>query len=211
MTRPNHALQVLADGHSASARAQPSRCFRTETGCDPRVPPGCARPEGLAEPGSLGHSHFMKQFILIASLILAVCESPATEPNESPILQQAYEQLLSVNFFAFGDVGEAWTSPLVCATSKGERAFDTLIASTNGLPLFQSAVTNGTTAARLYALIGIRHWAPEQFDTFAQSMDTNWGVVLKIGTLGMVVSTSNIVAQIKRGAFEDYCPPKSSR
>jgi len=154
----------------------------------------------------------MRRLSLIISLALAVCQSPAAEPGASPILQQAYDQLVSVRFFAFGEVSKAWSLPRVCATSPGERAFNTLVASTNGLPLFKAAVTNGTTEAKLYALIGIRHWDPEQFDAFAAPIiATNPRVGFQMGDVGMLMRASNIVAQIKKGSFEDYCPPENSR
>jgi hypothetical protein len=166
----------------------------------------------MVEPGRQTDRHFMKRFILIASLALAVCQSPAAEPGTSLFLQQAYEQLISVRFFAFGEVSDAWTLPRVCTTSPGERAFNTLVASTNGLPWFKAVLTNGTTAARLYALIGIRHLAPEQFDVFAAPiLATNTPVGFRMGDIGMRMEASNIVAEIKKGSYEDFCPSKSSR
>jgi hypothetical protein len=84
-----------------------------------------------------------------------------------------------------------------------------LAASTNGLPLFQAALTNGTTEAKLYALIGIWHLAPQQFDAAAAPIiAANPPVGFRIGDIGMLVGASNIVMQIKRGSYEDYCPPK---
>jgi hypothetical protein len=156
--------------------------------------------------------YFIQRFILFASLTLTLCQSPAAEDSTSPILQQAYAQLLSVRVFAFGDVGRAWTPPCAWTTSQGEHCFSTLAESTNGLPLFKAALTNGTTEARLYGLIGVRHFAPEQFDAFAAPIiASNPPVRFLIGDIGMLMSASNIVAQIKKDAYEDYCPPESSR
>jgi hypothetical protein len=153
-----------------------------------------------------------RRLSLIILLALAVCESPAAESDASIFLQQAYDRLLSVKAFAFGEVGGAWTPPQTRLTSEGERCLRTPAASTNGLPLFKAALTNGTTEARLYALIGIRHLAPQQFDTLAApTIAANPRVRLRIGDIGMVMSASNIVAQIKKGFYEEYCPAENRR
>src|SRR6476660_5770871 len=102
-------------------------------------------------------------FIIPLALVLSQCM--AAGPGASPVLQQAYDRLLSVEAFAFGDVLEH--GDVVCTTSRGEQCFRTLAESTNGLPLFRAALTNGNAAAKLYALCGIRHLAPEQFDSLA--------------------------------------------
>lgn len=150
--------------------------------------------------------HIMRRLSLIATLALAVCQSPAAESTASPILQQAYDQLLSVRHFAFGDVGYART------TAPGESSFRTMAASTNGLPLFRAALTNGTTEARLYALCGIRHLAPEQFDALAAPITgANARVSLMVGCIQMQMQASNIVAQIKSGSYDYYSPPEKIR
>ena len=148
----------------------------------------------------------MRKSSFIILLATAVYQCLAAEPGTSPMLQQAYDRLRSVNAFAFGDV-QAYGN-VVCTTSPGEQCFRTLAESTNGLPLFRSTLTNGTVAARLYALCGIRRLAPEQFDTLAEPITrTNSRVGVRVGSIGMVMMSSNIVAQIRRGAYDDFYPP----
>jgi len=148
----------------------------------------------------------MRKLIIIVVMVLAVCQCPAAESSASPILQQAYEQLISVRSFAFGDVGLART------TSQGESCFRTIAATTNGLPVFSAALTNGTAEARLYALCGIRHLAPEQFDALAAPITgANARVSLMVGCIQMQMRASNIVAQIKSGSYDDCFPPDTSR
>ena len=97
-------------------------------------------------------------------LVMALCQGITAESSASPILQQAHERLLSVKIFASGDAADYG---LPCLTSEGERSFRALAESTNGLPLFKTALPNGTIAAIRDALCGIRHLAPEQFDSLA--------------------------------------------
>jgi len=96
--------------------------------------------------------------------------------------------------------------------SPGEQSLRTLAESTNGLPLLRAALTNGTTAAKLYALCGIRHLAPEQFDSLAAPLThTHSRVGVRVGSIEMVMQTSNIVAQIKKGSYEDFLPSAKSQ
>ena len=96
--------------------------------------------------------------------------------------------------------------------SPGEQSLRTLAESTNGLPLLRAVLTNGTPAAKLYALCGIRHLAPEQFDSLAAPLtriDLTVGVT--VGWIKMVMPASNIVAQIKRGSYDDFLPSEERR
>ena|SRR3989442_8703321 len=148
----------------------------------------------------------MHRLSLIAALTLAACQGPAAESSATPLLQQAYEQLLSIRSFAFGATGRAGMS------SPGEHSFRTLAATTNRLPLFKAALTNGTTEAKLYALCGIRHLAPEQFDALAEPVTTaDARVSLMVGCIQMQMRASNIVAQIKSGSYDDWFPGEKCR
>jgi hypothetical protein len=143
---------------------------------------------------------------------MAVGRCLAAESSASPMLQQAYDQLLSVKAFALWEIGIAGAmsqeEQCIRFTSQGEQCFRTLVVSTNGLPLFKAALTNGTTAARLYALCGIRLLAPDQFDSLAAPLTrTNSRVFVMVGSIGNSMGTSNIVAQIRRGSFDDLFPP----
>ncbi len=156
-------------------------------------------------------NNVVHKWSVIIPLLIALSRGIAAEPSHSSVLQQANDRLLSAKVFAFGRVAD-YGQP--CTTSEGEQSFRTLAESTNGLPLFIAAMTNGTTAAKLYALCGIRHLAPEQFETlaapFTRSLESftraNSQVVVAVGTIKMVLSTSTLIEQIKNGAYEDFCP-----
>src|SRR6266568_1226803 len=98
---------------------------------------------------------------LIAALNLAISFGVRAQANRAldpPTPQQAYEQLLSVRCFAFGGVGYAGV------TSEGEKAYRAIASGTNALALFSAALTNGNAQAKLYALCGIRQFAPRTFE-----------------------------------------------
>jgi hypothetical protein len=197
VTRPrNHTLRRTAASCSSSSPRDPDADCRDSHSRASRPP----SPSRVVRP--LNH---MRELLLIVSLTLAACQSIAADSSGSPILQQAYDQLLVVRFFAFGDVDRP------PATSTGERCFRSLAASTNGLPLFKAALTNGTTAARLYALCGVRHLAPEQFDALAAPVTTaDARVSLMVGDMQMQMRASNLVAQIKRGWYDDCFPSETT-
>ena len=145
--------------------------------------------------------------LIAAALTLLAGQSPAAEPGTSPILQQSYARLVSVGFFAFGEVQIGWGGPYMI--SPGEKSLRTLTESTNGLPLLRAALTNGTTAAKLYALCGIRHLAPEEFDSLAAPLaDAKSLLDVRAGSISMAMPASKIVAQIKSGSYEDFLPSK---
>ena len=154
----------------------------------------------------------MRQLSFIIPLALALGRCLAAEPGASPMLQPAYERLVSVQAFAVWDIA-FWNIECAGTTSPGEQCFRTLAESTNGLPLFRAALTNGMAAARLYALCGIRRLAPEQFEALAAPVvRSNAFVVVRVGSIGMVMGSSNLVGQIRRGAFDDLgSAPKGSQ
>jgi hypothetical protein len=149
----------------------------------------------------------MRTLSFITFLTLMVSQGPAAEHSASPILQQAYDRLLSVGYFGFGEIQRGWGGPYLI--SPGEQSLRTLAESTNGLPLLRATLTNGTTAAKLYALCGVQHLAPEQFDSLAAPLArTNSMVGVRVSWIGMVLPTSNMVAQIKSGSYEEFLPSK---
>jgi len=144
----------------------------------------------------------MRTLALIVALSLtaslAVCAQPLRLPD-SPTPQQAYKPLLSVGCFAFGGVGYAGV------TSDGERAYRSIACSTNALALFSAAVTNGNAQTKLYALCGIRQFAPRTFDTNAKPLlIANPRVKTMSGCILRSESTSNVVARIASGFYDTY-------
>ena len=90
-------------------------------------------------------SHFVVLGFALAVLVAALvfgrnvfAADPIRAPGELTV-KQAYDQLLSVQFFAFGGVGFAGT------TSEGEKAFRAVAASTNALELFTAVLEHGNT------------------------------------------------------------------
>src|ERR1051325_8690919 len=103
----------------------------------------------------------MRSSLIVSSLawLLCQCQCFAADSSGHPSpSRQFYEQFCSIKTFAFGGVG-----PLG-SMSDEEQCFRTIAMGSNALQLFTAALTNGTTEARLYALCGIRHLAPQAFD-----------------------------------------------
>src|SRR6266545_1138369 len=112
----------------------------------------------------------MKQPLITLALIAVLnltlsfgIRAQVNRPPDPPTPQQAYEQLLSVRRFAFGGVGYAGV------TSEGETAYRAIAAGTNALALFSAALTNGNAQAKLYALCGLRQFAPRTFEAHSKS------------------------------------------
>ena len=137
---------------------------------------------------------------LIAALNLMISFSflaQVNRPPHPPTPQQAYEQLLSVRCFAFGGVGYAGV------ISKGEKAYRAIAGSTNAVALFSAALTNGNAQAKLYALCGIRHFAPRTFDAHSKSLlIANPQVETMSGCLVSNEFATNVVARIASGSYD---------
>ena len=141
--------------------------------------------------------------ILIFIAALGVCglnifAQPLRKPDPaSP--RQAYEQLLTVKRFAFGGVGYAGV------TSQGEIAYRVIAGSTNALALFSATFTNGNAQAKLYALCGVRQFAPGTFDAHARSLIVaNPQVETMCGCVIHHEFATNVIARISSGFYEVY-------
>ena len=136
-------------------------------------------------------------FITFAIALLASSISVVSAPPK--IHNEAYQELLNVHSFNFGGGG------LSGSTTTGEKNFKTILASTNGLQLFKSALTNGTTEAKMYALCGIHKLAPNEFNVAAAPMVSSKQSVNMIdGCLVSSESTSNVVQRIKQGSYNVF-------
>ncbi len=148
----------------------------------------------------------MKAVNVIAGLLVllgGVCCSAATTPGPAKAkptdkdAQQAYESLIVAQFFAFGGVGEAGT------ISPGEKAFSTVLASTNALSLFRKTLAKGTTEARLYALFGLRRLDRRSFDSAAKDLVTaNPKVTTMTGCIVWHEQAATLVKQIAEGRYD---------
>ena len=120
-------------------------------------------------------------------------------PPGSPTAQQAYTNLLTVRRFAFGGVGYAG------ATSAGETAYRYIAASTNAFALFSAALTNGNAEAKLYALCGIRQFAPGTFKACAESLRTaNPRVETLKGCIVHHEFAADVIKRISAGDYDAY-------
>jgi hypothetical protein len=144
----------------------------------------------------------MRSFLVISSLAWLVCQCHcfAADSTEHPQpSRQVYEQFRSIKTFAFGGVG-----PLG-SMSDGEQRFRTIAVSSNALELFTTILTNGTTEARLYALWGIRHLAPQTFDAHAAPVvAANERATILEGCFLSRERTSNVVVRIKEGFYDHH-------
>jgi len=123
--------------------------------------------------------------------------SDHSSPTEQQTLQQAYQHLLTVRRFALGGIGFAGT------ISDGERAFQTVAASTNALELFRAVLKNGSAEGQMYALCGIHRLAPQSFSSHARSLaDAESRIRTMSGCLLSEERSSNIVARIAAGSYD---------
>jgi hypothetical protein len=149
----------------------------------------------------------MRASLLIPLILSLLCQchcfaADSTAPPQQAF-RQVYEQFCSIKTFAFGGVG-----PLG-AMSDGERCFRTVAMSSNALQLFATALTNGTTEARLYALCGIRHLAPRTFDAHAAPVvAANKRAAIMVGCFLSRERTSNVVVRIKEGLYDLHFDPE---
>jgi hypothetical protein len=146
----------------------------------------------------------MRAFAFVATVGLVLTGSTAEREQaqklpEPPSPDQAYQQLLSIDRFAFGGVGYAGN------TSRGEIAYRAVAGSTSALQLFSSALTNGNAQTKLYALCGIRQFSPGSFPAHARSVVVSSPEVETMA--GCIVRnelTSNVVARIASGSYDLY-------
>lgn len=145
----------------------------------------------------------MKILIFIAALLMlfsvesGYCAEPLPQITNS--VQQAYEELLTVKYFAFGGVGYGGS------TSPGERAFRAVLASTNALELFTGTLTKGTDAGKLYALCGIRTLNKISFDDSAMLLKkADPTVPTMSGCFASSERASSLIQQIANGTYDTH-------
>lgn len=89
------------------------------------------------------------------------------EPYVPPTPQQAYLNLLSAKMFALGPVGYAGN------LSSEEESYRSIAGSTNALNLFSMTLTNAGPAGKIYALFGMRQFAPSFFEIHRREFSTS--------------------------------------
>lgn len=152
-----------------------------------------------------GHG-IMRLLFFIALLISIALPSFASEPASPEDVQQAYQRLIKVDCFAFGGVGEG------AETSQGELSFRIVASSTNALPMFRAALTNGTPEAQVYALCGIWHFAPNEFNAALEPiLCPNPKVEEMAGCFIRHEHLIDAVARIRKGNYDRYLSPKKEK
>jgi len=133
---------------------------------------------------------------------LAGCASPSLplsayrgDPFRSA--QNAGERLCSVNVFAFGGIGVAGVM------SDGEGAYRYIWTCPEASAIFTSVLEEGTPAAKLYALCGLRTLEPDLFSQHARKLSKENPVVTTLqGCIGDHKKAATIVRRIRRGRYE---------
>ncbi len=119
------------------------------------------------------------------------------DPPKLPTPQEAYHQILSARYFAFGGVGYAGV------TSHGEVAYRSIAGRTNALVFFSNVFTNGNAQAKLYALCGIRQFSPGKFASYAELLrKSNPKVETMRGCIVRHEFATNLISRISKGYYD---------
>ena len=154
---------------------------------------------GYKDRRSLSVRPFMRMSAFMLFLIIASAVGQPLRPIEQLTPDQAYEQLLKVHNFSFGGVFADGIG------TRGERLYHVIAGSTNAVALFSATYTNGNSQAKLFALCGIRQFAPSQFDSLATSLCLSNPVVdITHGDRIRHDYASNLVYRISSGHYDVY-------
>jgi len=136
---------------------------------------------------------------LAALKVVAQPLRPA-DPLPLPTPQQAYTNLLTVRHFVFGgEFGPDGGPPL------GERYYRAIASTTNAAGLFSAVFTNGNAQAKLYALCGIRQFAPDMFESYAGPLRAaNPLVDITFGDQIKYAPASKLITRISSGYYDVY-------
>jgi len=107
--------------------------------------------------------------------------------------------LQKTEMFALGGIGVAGTM------SEGERALREILGQPNALARLEALVSSGSTAGKLYALLGLRirdraayARALEKCRTLDAKVQTARGCILQQGSFG------ELVKEIERGQYDNF-------
>ena len=121
------------------------------------------------------------------------------EPYVPPTPQQAFLNLLSLKMFALGPVGYGGT------LSSGEESYRSIAASTNALSLFSMTLTNAGPAGKIYALFGMRQFAPSFFEIHRREFTTSdLEIEVMEGCIFRTEKISSIVARMTKGDYDQH-------
>jgi hypothetical protein len=135
-------------------------------------------------------SLLISSFALSQSIKLAGDRKPTNS-------QDAYTELLKVEYFAFGGVGFAGQ------TSDGENAFRMILSSSKAKKYFELVMTKRNMPAKLYALCGLR-----ELDTtlFLQRLKDYSDTTVQVSTMRGCIRDderfTDIVQEIRTGFYD---------
>ena len=110
------------------------------------------------------------RFLALLCLSLTVSAQTYRSPQmRESDLNRAYQQLLHAKIFNLGGVGFA------SQITPEEKAFRTILESSNARKLFERLVRDANGEGQLYALFGLRLRAPEIFRTEAERVQREGG------------------------------------
>jgi hypothetical protein len=140
----------------------------------------------------------------IQTLLAITLAAAAFPPAMSEAATEQPKSLAEVQEFAFGGVGAAGVP------SQGEGFFRSVMEEKDALTRFRNILNNGTPAAKLYALCGIRLLAQKDFDaTAAALLKSNETVTTVRGCMLTNERVGEVARQISQGAWD--IPLKSPR
>jgi hypothetical protein len=129
--------------------------------------------------------------------VLAIVMAAATFFWQAGEAAAESKSLAEVEEFAFGGVGVAGIE------SQGERFFRGVMDEPDAVAIFRKILGNGTAAAKLYALCGIRLLSQKDFDSSAAPlMKSNATVTVMRGCMISKERVGDLARQIGAGSFD---------
>ena len=141
----------------------------------------------------------LRRFAIIAVtlVVIGIGVYQVLPPSEGG--RAAVAQLAKVDWFSFGGVGYAGSTP------EREDWFFTILSSRHSERLFRDLFEQGTIEARLYALAGLQAINSGSFRECAARFGKEGSRVrVQGGCIGRDVTTAEAVAAIERGDVERY-------
>jgi hypothetical protein len=142
----------------------------------------------------------MFRYIFLSLLISSIALSQSIKLKGDRKLtnsQDAYKELLKVEYFAFGGVGFAGQ------TSDGENAFRMILSSSKAKKYFELVLSKNNMPAKLYALCGLR-----ELDTslFLQKVKDYSDTTVQVSTMHGCIRDNerftDIVQAIRTGFYD---------
>lgn len=130
--------------------------------------------------------------------ILIVCTAALSYAFAAAPPTDEAAQLKDISHFALGSIGRAGIE------SEGEKAFREMLRKPDAVQTFREVLKNGTPAARLYALCGIRLLKPEEFAASAELVrNSDEKVTLIRGCIVAHEMLGKVAGEIGQGKYDE--------